>query len=94
MRSKFDIYVFIIIFILNLFQVNPSGPLRDLKNLLFGGGLVNTLKEFLTKHWYVGIAAGVGLIIIMVSLKRQLQLHIYYYGKSKNTITITYLLLW
>jgi hypothetical protein len=72
---------------LNLFQVNPSGPLRDLKNLLFGGGLVNTLKEFLTKHWYVGIAAGVGLIIIMVSLKRQLQLHIYYYGKSKKTIT-------
>lgn len=49
-------------------EVNPSGPLSDLKNLLLGGGLVNTVKEFLTKHWYVGIAAGVGLIIIMVIL--------------------------
>ena len=50
-----------------MFQVSPEGPLNNLKKLFLDGELVNTVKEFLTKHWYVGLAAGLGFVIIIVS---------------------------
>ena len=49
------------------FQVNPAGPLSNLKKLFLDGEIVNTVKEFLTKHWYVGVAAALGFVIIIVS---------------------------
>ena len=48
-------------------QVDPAGPLSNLKKLFLDGELVNAVKEFLTTHWYVGLAAGLGFVIIIVS---------------------------
>ncbi|KAK3096050.1 hypothetical protein FSP39_022532 [Pinctada imbricata] len=46
-------------------EVDPSGPLNNIRKLLLSGEVIETVKTFLTEHWYVGIAAGVGLIIIL-----------------------------
>ncbi|XP_021364207.1 disintegrin and metalloproteinase domain-containing protein 10-like [Mizuhopecten yessoensis] len=47
-------------------EVDPTGPLLALKKLLLDGEVFQTLKSFLTQHWYIGIAAGVVLIIILI----------------------------
>ena len=49
-------------------QVDPSGPLSNLKKLILSGEAFNTVKDFLTKHWYIGLVAGLGLVIIIVSM--------------------------
>ncbi|XP_060066641.1 disintegrin and metalloproteinase domain-containing protein 10-like [Ylistrum balloti] len=47
-------------------EVDPTGPLLALKKLLLDGEVFQTLKAFLTQHWYIGIAAGVVLVIALI----------------------------
>ncbi|XP_069140541.1 disintegrin and metalloproteinase domain-containing protein 10-like [Argopecten irradians] len=47
-------------------QVDPTGPLLALKKLLLDGEIFQTLKSFLTEHWYIGICAGVFLVIVLI----------------------------
>ena len=54
-------------------QLHPEGPLSNLKKLFLDGTLVNEVKQFLTQHWYIGLAAGLGFVIIIVST------HIYHF---------------
>ena len=42
--------------------------MSNLKKLFLTGEGLNILKDFLTKHWYVGIGVGLGLIIVIVSI--------------------------
>ncbi|WAR29091.1 ADA10-like protein [Mya arenaria] len=47
-------------------EVDPSGPLSSLKKLFLSDEGINQLKEFLTKHWYIGLGAGLGLVIVIL----------------------------
>ncbi|XP_053388042.1 disintegrin and metalloproteinase domain-containing protein 10-like [Mercenaria mercenaria] len=44
-------------------QVSPEGPLSNLKKLFLSGDAINAVKDFLTKHWYVGLIAGLVFIV-------------------------------
>jgi hypothetical protein len=41
--------------------------LSNIRKLLFSEEGMNTVKEFLTTHWYIGVAGGVLFIVIIVS---------------------------
>ncbi|XP_033757369.1 disintegrin and metalloproteinase domain-containing protein 10-like [Pecten maximus] len=47
-------------------EVDPTGPLLALKKLLLDGEVFQTLKTFLTQHWYIGICAAVVFVIILI----------------------------
>ena len=47
-------------------QVDPSGPLANLKRFFSGEGM-DSFKEWLTTYWYVVLAAGLLLLVLMVS---------------------------
>ncbi|KAH3875989.1 hypothetical protein DPMN_039268 [Dreissena polymorpha] len=47
-------------------KVDPSGPLSMLSRLLTGDGFSKEL-DYLSKHWYIGLAGGLVLIIVIVS---------------------------
>ncbi len=49
-----------------LFQVDPSGPLANLKRFFSGEGMAS-FKEWLTAYWYVVLAAGLLLLVLLVS---------------------------
>ena len=46
-------------------QVEPSGPLANLKRFFSGKGM-DSFKEWLTTYWYVVLAAGLLLLVLMV----------------------------
>ena len=54
-------------------QVDPSGPLANLKRFFSGEGMAS-LKEWLTTYWYVVLAAGLLLLILMVGFSILIQL--------------------
>ena len=58
------------IFTISFVQLHPEGPLSNLKKLFLDGTLVNEVKQFLTQHWYIGLAAGLGFVIMIVSTQR------------------------
>ncbi|XP_060552175.1 disintegrin and metalloproteinase domain-containing protein 10-like [Ruditapes philippinarum] len=47
-------------------QVSPEGPLSNLKALLFSGDAINAVKDFLVKHWYIGLIFGFVFIVTIV----------------------------
>ena len=50
------------------FQVDPSGPLATLRNLLLGEESIASLKMFLENYWYAVIFIAIAVIILMVSV--------------------------
>ncbi|XP_052240254.1 disintegrin and metalloproteinase domain-containing protein 10-like isoform X2 [Dreissena polymorpha] len=46
-------------------EVDPSGPLSMLSRFLTGDGFSKVL-DYLSKHWYIGLAGGLVLIIVIV----------------------------
>lgn len=48
-------------------QVDPTGPLSNIRKLLLSGDIINTVKKFLTEKWWVAVLGAVGLFIIMVT---------------------------
>ena len=47
--------------------MDPSGPLANLRKLIFSPEGFQTMKEWLSNYWYVVLASGVGLVLFMVS---------------------------
>ena len=47
-------------------QLDPVGPLNELKNFLFSDEGQATIVEWLRSRWYIVASGGLGLIIIMV----------------------------
>ncbi|XP_064595788.1 disintegrin and metalloproteinase domain-containing protein 10-like [Liolophura sinensis] len=46
-------------------EVDPSGPLQNIRKLLFSGETIETLKQWLQAYWYAAVAVVVGFIILM-----------------------------
>lgn len=46
-------------------EVDPTGPLSNIRKLLLSGDIINTVKQFLTEKWWVAVLGAVGLFIIM-----------------------------
>ncbi|KAK2144321.1 hypothetical protein LSH36_767g00016 [Paralvinella palmiformis] len=47
-------------------EMNPASPLANLKSMFFSAEGLNNMKIWLSKHWYVAVAAALGLIVFMV----------------------------
>jgi hypothetical protein len=47
-------------------QVDPSGPLATLRQLLLSEKSIASLKKFLTQYWYTVIFIVLGVLILMV----------------------------
>ena len=53
---------------ISLLQVDPTGPLSNIRKLLLSGDIINKVKQFLTDKWWVAVLAAVGLFVLMVRL--------------------------
>ena len=51
---------------MHYFQVDPSGPLATLRQLLLSEQSIASLKKFLTQYWYTVIFIVLGVLILMV----------------------------
>ncbi|KAL5021008.1 hypothetical protein ScPMuIL_000163 [Solemya velum] len=51
-------------------EVDPSGPLNNIRKLIIDGDVITTLTDYLREHWYVGLAAALGLVILTVIFVR------------------------
>jgi hypothetical protein len=50
-------------------QVDPTGPLANLKQLLFSAGGIRNIKQWLAVYWYVPSVVAVSLLTSIVSTK-------------------------
>ena len=50
-----------------VFQVDPSGPLANLRKLMFSPEGFQTMKQWLAQYWYIVMASIVALFLFMVS---------------------------
>ena len=48
------------------YKVDPSGPLANLKKLIFSEEGVETLKEWLNTYWYVVLVVALSFVIFLV----------------------------
>nr|XP_022312257.1 disintegrin and metalloproteinase domain-containing protein 10-like [Crassostrea virginica] len=46
-------------------EVDPTGPLSNIRKLLLSGDIINKVKQFLTDKWWVAVLAAVGLFVLM-----------------------------
>lgn len=46
-------------------EVDPTGPLSNIRKLLLSGDVINTVKTFLTEKWWVAVLGALGLFIVM-----------------------------
>ncbi|XP_041355885.1 disintegrin and metalloproteinase domain-containing protein 10-like [Gigantopelta aegis] len=46
-------------------EVDPSGPLNNLRKILLSQETLLTIKQWLTTYWYAGVGGGLALVIFM-----------------------------
>ena len=49
-------------------QVDPEGPLSNLKKLLFSSEGLGVIKDWIVNNWYILLSALLGLVIVLVSM--------------------------